>query len=230
MLDLNEEFSNLISDKTVAIVGPAKSISGLNNGNMIDKYDTVVRLNYAKIEKPSDSGKRTDIIYYDGSFHDHKNQELKFLVCSYPETEWFFESRCRNNINYYKNLYKHRIVSSHLYKNLKKSLDPKNKIRPNTGLIAILDVLLYNPKKVFITGIDFYRTSYLKTHPDYGQKSLEFIKKQFSEGDSGDYHDPDKQYQLFKKLYLKNRDKLLLDEFMSNIIEDSFYDSWNNKK
>ena len=72
-MNWKEEYSHFLDDKTVALVGPAKSIEGLENGDLIDSCDVVVRLNYAKIKNTKDSGTRTDVIYYDGSRHNYSN-------------------------------------------------------------------------------------------------------------------------------------------------------------
>ena len=206
-----------LENKTVALVGPAASISGTGKGEYIDQHDFVVRLNYANIASVNDSGARTDIVYYDGSYHDYRFCNPTVLICSYPETEWFFESRCRTNVQFFKNKYDHYVVDSGLYKSLKTSLNEDNKVRPNSGTIAIADLLTTKLSRLYITGIDFYRTSYLTTHPDYGSKTLEEVKDVFRRGDNGDYHDVDIQFEYFKSHLLKDP-RIELDDFLKSII------------
>ena len=58
--------SDLLKDKIVAIVGPAKYMMSSNLGDEIDKCDTVIRINrsYESIDSYSkDIGSRTDILY-----------------------------------------------------------------------------------------------------------------------------------------------------------------------
>ena len=67
---------NLISGKSVAVVGPAPSSELI--GSEIDSYDIVVRTNYQgqnKLGDPKEFGVRTDISYYNGfdSLNIHKN-------------------------------------------------------------------------------------------------------------------------------------------------------------
>ena len=209
-----------LKGKTVAIVGPAQSIEGSNNGELIDSHDVVVRLNYANIGNPKDSGTKTDIVYYDGSNHNYDNVTLEYLICSYPTTEWFFAHRCLalalHNTDKYKNRFK--IIDKSLYNSIKTALDPKQKSRPNTGLIAIADLLSYNIKSLFITGLDFYRSSYAKEHPDFGGQKLKKVKKIFKAGDNGDCHDPERQFQYFKnKLYRDPRIKV--DDFLKGYLD-----------
>ena len=212
-----KEYKNLLKGKKVAIVGPAKSLEGTARGSYIDSHDYVVRINYAKIKSTQDAGSRTDIIYYDGSHHDYSHCKPWILVCSYPETEWFYNSRCIHTVNYYKNIYDHYTVDSKLYNELKKDLSEKMNVRPNSGTIAIVDLLNSGVSKLYVTGIDFYRSSYLDTHPDYGSKSLEEINNIFKKGDNGDYHDTEAQFEYFKNL-IKKEKRLEVDSFLKKII------------
>jgi hypothetical protein len=213
-----------LNGKTVALVGPAESIKGSKNGELIDSHDVVVRLNYAKISDPVDCGTRTDVIYYDGT-HRHDLPDSEYLVCSYPKSEWFFETRSSRVAEYYSHQYgdNHRIVDDELYNSLKSGVERYNAkagwffSRPNTGLIAIADLLDHNIKKLFITGIDFYRTSYIKNHPDYGETSLEDLKKVFEKGDGMDYHDIEGQFEYFKGEVIKDS-RLKVDTFLSQYI------------
>lgn len=213
-----------LKGKTVALVGPALSIKGSGNGELIDSHDVVVRLNHAKINDTVDSGSKTDIIYYDGSHHPDLPKS-KYLVCSYPRSEWFFESRSAAVTEYYSSQYQdnHRIVDDKLYNSLKSSIEEYNSkagfwiSRPNTGLVAITDLLSYDVKKLFITGVDFYRTSYLKDHPDYGETTLEDIKNVFEKGDGADYHDIEGQFQYFKDIILKDA-RVSVDSFLQKFI------------
>ena len=206
-----------LSNKTVALVGPAASLRGQGRGEYIDSHDFVVRINYANIQSVVDAGSRTDIVYYDGSYHDYSACNPRFLVCSYPKTEWFFESRCRSNVERFKKDYEHYIVDPTIYNSIKTSLDVGQKIRPNSGTIAIVDLLNSNLSNLYITGIDFYRSSYLSNHPDYGSKGLKEIKSIFAEGDNGDYHDTDKQFHYFRNEIMKD-DRIEVDEFLKKIL------------
>ena len=72
MLKAEEKYKNLVKNKNVALVGPASSIAGSKNGELIDSHDIVVRLNYAKIQNKEDSGSKTNIIYYAINIYSHK--------------------------------------------------------------------------------------------------------------------------------------------------------------
>ena len=71
-------------------------------------------------------------------------------------------------------MFNHHIIDKDIYQELKTNLDKNNKVRPNTGTIAIVDLLDSELNTLYITGIDFYRTSYLKH---------EFFFEKLEEGD-----------------------------------------------
>ena len=63
---INKKYQNYLIGKRVALVGPAEYLSKLKNGEYIDSFDIVVRVNRGTevIEKYQSSiGKRTDILY-----------------------------------------------------------------------------------------------------------------------------------------------------------------------
>src|SRR5215510_102879 len=66
--DTDPSFSRLVSGKTIAVVGPARTLIGKRHGRHVDSHDLVVRFNDAG-DLPSrpdlvpDIGSRTDILY-----------------------------------------------------------------------------------------------------------------------------------------------------------------------
>lgn len=68
-LDPHPAYEQLLKNKSVAIVGPARTMLGKKQGRMIDTYDIVVRLNEVFEHLPvtpslgDDIGTRVDIIY-----------------------------------------------------------------------------------------------------------------------------------------------------------------------
>jgi len=206
-----------LKNKSVALVGPARSLKNSGKGEYIDSHDFVVRLNHAKTDFAEDTGLRTDIVYYNGSPHHYESSKINYLVCSYPTTEWFYNERCLPNVNYYSKIFKHRTVDHHLYDDLKVSLDKGRKIRPNTGLVAIVDLLQSDLQKLYITGIDFHRTPYVSSYPVYGQMPLSEVIKEFNRGDQGDYHDTDAQFEYFKNEILKDK-RVELSDFLGGCV------------
>ena len=67
--DGDPDFERLLRNKTVAVVGPARTLSGTKRGRVIDAFDLVVRFNdafehlRASADLDEDIGRRADIIY-----------------------------------------------------------------------------------------------------------------------------------------------------------------------
>ncbi len=224
---------NFFKNKSVVMVGPSSYLEGSKMGRIIDSFDVVVRINNIhdnfNESLNNDFGKRTDVVYFDGSIDDNRLESYlrvrpKLLICSYPETEWFFSERCSSSIDRVQNLFRTEIIDQNLYSKLKHDLDSNLKVRPNSGLSGIVDLLNKKLKKLYVTGIDFYRNSYASHHPDYGNSSLEKVKSIFRGGDNGDCHDINKQFMYFKRLFLKNK-KLEVDKTLNKYLTDSKYEN-----
>lgn len=70
--EIDRTFKNYIKDKTIAIVGPVASNSGM--AKEIDHYDCIIRFNYDTTEKgcdPLNKGMRTNLTYFNGEFGDN---------------------------------------------------------------------------------------------------------------------------------------------------------------
>lgn len=222
----------MFKDKKVIIVGPSSYLEGMENGEFIDSFDLIVRVNNIHdTNNPKlvrDLGVRTDIIYFDGSmnqsrFQDYINCSPKMLKCTYPETEWFFEDRCKTNISILKKHFNIEIVNSKKYNELKYTLSKDLKVRPNSGLIAIIDLLGFPIKELYITGIDFYRNSYLH-HPDHEDWDVDTLRQYLKGGDNGDVHDINKQFKFFKNLK-HNESRIKTDKVLKEYLTDPQYET-----
>jgi hypothetical protein len=174
-------FAHYVNGKTVAIVGPANSVVGTNRGSLIDKFDIIIRLNKAlPIPKKlmHDIGSRTDIIYnalnttdfpgqniLDTNFY--KQNGVKFVVSPYPLANVFFND-IMNYIQRYQFDIPFRTVDTGKYNKFTQQI----KTRPYTGTSAIMDMLSFNIKALYITGIDFYNTPYYSQYRHVNKKKL----------------------------------------------------------
>ena len=251
-----EEYGRFLKDKRVMLIGPAKSSGGQVIKDLIDSYDVIVRINDLP-ERYDGSEPKTDVVYYDGSLNNdrrvsYKTSNLKFIINVYPASEWFYESRIQGNINYMKNNFSQKILTlpEETYGEIK---DKIANTRPNSGTCAIIDLLKYEIKELFIIGVDFYRSAYgensaskeeLKSIRNYNKeinekKDLDFLRELFARGDGPDYHNPDLQFKYFKySFYLKDSRIKVTDEFKFFLkdakFEDVFYNNrfkhWHNNK
>jgi len=159
---LDKSFANLVRDKTVAVVGPAPYTANVNLVDEIESRDLVVRINrgFPVIEEmKSHVGSRTDIHYTVGpwvarNFVDYiadlEKKPLKFITLTYPR-------KLKPN----EHLFKKKLDSMCIGYKKVSNLDFANfigvlKARPSTGNMAILDLLAYPIKELYICGITFY--------------------------------------------------------------------------
>lgn len=189
----NPYLHNLIYNKEVCIVGPSNYLINLNLGNIIDKYDTIVRIKKnAPVPKSmiQDYGKKTDILYSnlrndnntnslsDKDINKMLKNNLKFICYPYPIKKYKKKDHIDKlfihnwNTNFFRISNKVPLFSTINNKDfnfITQFMDS----RPTTGLLAIIDILRYKPKKLLIIGFTF-RTEWLlsnkKTniyHTDY---------------------------------------------------------------
>ena len=223
-------FVDFIKDKCIALVGPAQSIIGTNKGDIIDKFDLVVRLNKS-IPLPQslkdDIGMRTDIIYNSLNTSDfpgenklspklHKKYGVKFVCSSYPFNHNIFHDDITNYVYKYKFELPLKVMNDFKFRNFEKVLGT----RPYTGTCAIMDLLSYPIKYLYITGLDFYQTKY---YSEYRRVSKDVIK----------YNKNNIIHQCKPQLdYLKNisffDNRIILDSFLDKLLYHDYYKVFKN--
>lgn len=227
----NSKFINLIKNKRIVIVGPADYV---NNGKLIDSYDIVIRINrgHRMTKNTKKYGSRTDILYhcvnqgfeYGGKLLNDDIKNIKHIRFCYPiifnnEDNSFYH---RASYFDYINLNLENINKSDKYSIIskKKYLDFENKLktRPNSGTLAIWDLLHYEIKELYITGFTLFKTNYDKLYRDKvfgkskntGQSALDEMKKYGT-------HDQDKIKSYYKEKLLNNN-KIKLDKIFIDIL------------
>ena len=198
------EVANFFDDKTVAIVGSGPGVLE-NHEGFIDGHDVVLRVNNYKLSPAA--GKRCDVFYsfFGKSIHKTSHElfkdGVKLCICKCPdahaiESEWHYQNDKMLGVDF-RWIYRDRkmfwfcdtyipTVEEFLaYFNL------LNNHVPTTGFAAILDVLSFRPKSVYLTGFDFFlsgihnvnrRWNRGNRHDPIGhepEQELEWIKKNF---------------------------------------------------
>jgi hypothetical protein len=178
--------------KRVAIIAPSPSVRENQNGDEIDKYDIVVRVNKNWKYSPELNkyvGTRTDIVYNcinpdpecGGNIDfDYVKNNLKYIAISVPiindqrHRDHMFHNN--NVINKYRQFLvnnngrvNYYVVNNKLYNTYDNTL----KSRPNTGFMAILDILSYDIKELYIKGFTFFKDGYLSNYRNsvFGEKN-----------------------------------------------------------
>jgi hypothetical protein len=212
-------FHKFIEGKSIAIVGPSNSIVGRKLGNYIDKHDLIVRLNKSlPIPKNRyiDIGSRTEIIYnslnttdYPGENQIHPNffyqHGIQYLCCSYPSI-YPFKNDIMKFISLNRGLIPFRYLDLELFQKLENIL----RTRPYTGTCAIVDLLKFNIKKLYITGLDFYATAYYSEY-----RKLD--KSETKQKRHNNIHDAKPQIDLLRSLVL-NDPRIEPDSVLDDIL------------
>jgi hypothetical protein len=191
----NNTFRQMVSGKSIALVGPAPT--GYYNGKEIDSFDLVVRVNFRGRNKLSDFeefGSKTDISYYNG--YDSKNiesikdynffKELK--ACGFKSIDFNFQK------NFFKQGFAHEIIRPNLFFNGS----------PLQGSNIIYDLLFYNPGRLKIFNNNLflnskaYHSTYRSSHLDLKGNKTKFYNDRLS---SFSYHDLVSQHIFLNQLY-----------------------------
>ena len=224
----DNNYYNYLYNKRVAIVGPSSNTYNTKQGEYIDGFDIVVRLNKS-LPIPSnrhiDIGSKTNILYNSFNLSDYpgeNNLNINIIknkidyICSpypfiYPFIDDILQFMYINNsqINVH-------IINLILYKYIVSILQ----CRPYTGTCAIIDLLQYPIKELYITGIDCYLCKY---YNEYRRIS----KAQLLRQQNNNIHKNGTQLELIKKLCL-NDNRIKIDLFLENYLFKKEYIIYKN--
>ena len=157
--------------KSVAIVGSGPGCLD-NEPGFIDSHDVVVRVNNYKTSERA--GFRTDVYYSFFGYSIKKTaRELKrdgvtLCMCKCPDehaihSPWHIENNRLNGVDF-RYIYRHRegwwfcdtyIPDASVFVEKYRLLDSHV---PTTGFAAILDVMSFEPKSIYLTGFDFFQS------------------------------------------------------------------------
>ncbi|MEE8594081.1 MAG: glycosyltransferase family 29 protein [Candidatus Bipolaricaulota bacterium] len=166
----DREFAEYLKGCSVALVGPASTIAGSRQGDRIDGYDRVIRLNHALPIPPhmiEDIGERTDVLYHHLNLEHPRVPPLKeftaillgsvrWICCTFPylpglqSSEWIDAVRAELH-----GRLPFRAASLRHYSWLRATM----RTSPNGGISAIQDLLRFKIDKLYITGFSFFQTN-----------------------------------------------------------------------
>jgi len=224
-----ETYENFLRGKRVCLVGPAPTIKEIE-GNLyknksdqvakIESYDVIVRLNIA-LPVPSTlaeyTGEKADIIYNcmsedpeSGGYLDINflEDKISWIVSSLPPKPPFvydiaiFNQRNNDRINF-------TTVPLDYFN----SLEYQMKTRPNTGVVAILDILSCDIKELFITGMTFFRGGYVSEYRGYSEQ--EVLSRMSAHGN----HRQEPQLEYMRKI-LSSDARVKMDKYLQDIIDE----------
>lgn len=226
--------SSLLNNKVVSIVGPAKYMTDSGLGEEIDKSDTIVRINrsYESIEKYSqDIGSKTDILYScliekpaNAGILDidvFKNNGIKY-ICAPPASDMKGMSnatRLHNLIDVEKvtkisNEIPVRVVDHEFHNQLAKAVQ----CRPNTGFMAIYDLLRFQPKLLKIYGFSFYLDGFIKGVKEGIKEEQNKTQEEFTIQCFNSKRHIQKNMWEFAKSTLLNNENVYVDNTLMEIL------------
>lgn len=229
-------FTDLIKGKSVAIVGPALYMKNLECGSEIESHDIVVRINRS-IETTqfyeNNVGKRTDILYScliekaanAGKLNvdELKNDFGVQLICAPPKSSMegiSYETAFHDmvNIENVKKIMRHipiRIVDHGFHTELAKNV----MCRPNTGFLAIYDLLRCMPKKLSIYGFSFYLDGFLPGCKSGIEEDINLTEQQFVDKCFNSKRHNQKNMWQFAKSTLPKNSVVIPDPVLERILK-----------
>ena len=224
-LNTDQSFYNYISNKSIAIVGPSRSVQGTKQAQKIHSYDLVVRLNKSlpvPTKMQEDVGYRTDILYNSMNQTDFPNENklnsnlfrrcgVKYVCSPYPPIPPFD----KDIITFIK-INKEQLPFHFLnYATYKHTLAMLNGSRPYTGLAAIVDLLKAPIRELYVTGQDFYMTKYYSGYREMTNQSQNYTR-------NNQIHQVMPQINYLRYLALTDN-RLKLDKVLDHILFASYH-------
>lgn len=232
-------YNKFISGKKIVLVGPATYLNKKNIGNLIDRYDIVIRCNrgHGLIKAPDAYGSRTDILYHcvnedednGGKITDEMVNDINYIVGAYPLLRPDEQSTFQSGtiMDYYniasnKKLFnKFTSIDKNSYLKLEKEIG----CRPNTGICAMHDILLNSPKELYITGFTLFKDGYSKFYRNkIDRKNVTEENSKFAVLDrmtKETYAGSHDQYLIYLNIknMLLNKKNIKLDDEFKQILE-----------
>lgn len=168
---------NWFQNKTIAVVGNAKSLFSKNYGTIIDNHTVVCRINRGfEVQSPKSHGVKLDILCFAryNTIKDHITQNFKTEIKKYIHCGAKGYDDVNNhditNITY---------IPKSNYWDLKKKLNLKKKQKPSSGLILLDYISTCNPAQVSLFGFDWKKTPTFYDQLRTDEPHLYDIEKQY---------------------------------------------------
>lgn len=213
---MKSSFKAYLTGKSVALVGPASTLHGSEMGKMIDGHDVVVRINHAwplPEELKGDIGSRTDVIYHNLNPSNQRIRRRDVVGMYRDGVRWMISShpgrkpeRRRRQLRFRKvnrGLLGFRAIPSSIKRHLRPRVGGSN-----SGLVAIVDLLRFPIKRLYVTGFSFYTTGYLK-YPNY---------KKHLHAKALRHHDQSRHKTYMARLVAREK-RLEVDLFIARILD-----------
>jgi hypothetical protein len=202
------EVSPWFEGKSVAVVGSGPGCVD-NEDGFVDSHDVVVRANNYRLI--GGAGKRTDVFYsFFGTSIRKTAEELKadgvkLCMSKVPnahaiESEWHRRNNKMIGVDYREHYRRRKdwwFCDTYIptVEDFLKPFEALGKHQPTTGFAAIWDVLSFNPRSVYLTGFDFFRSGVHNVNEPWKVKNL----------DDPFRHEPEREREWVMRAYAEGR-------------------------
>lgn len=206
-MNSNIIWTNFITNKKIIFIGPADYTLEHKRGTFIDSFDSVARCNHSIPILPyhyDSLGKRTDLYYNNLHVHHGKNKldpfllkasNIQLIISPYPNIYPFSIDIQRFCFRKEGGTIPLRIVSETCFHYLLKKLST----RPNTGIIALYDLLLEPIDFLFVSGFTFFTSGTTYSKNAYVSESI---------------HEQSNQKEFVRQLILQYNETFIVDQHM----------------
>ena len=215
-----------LKNKRVAIVGAADSVFEEKNGDLIDSYDIVVRINKAAQvweKKKSDylGSKFTYLFhsFYENNYSGGGEIDFKKFECMGIEkliNPNYTTDGLITHHNFYKRhlrLIRTYILGPKISKSIRKELGGYT---PTVGFAALMALLMSDCEEIYITGFTFFKTPYA----DGYRKEFTDLEENKKHLDKQGLHNPDLEFKAFKsQLKLTPCENVKMDKALWALIQ-----------
>lgn len=250
--DCDANYQRLLKGKNVAIVGPAETMIGTGQGSLIDSFDLVVRFNTVVGYLPfpdnlaRDIGAKTDLLYSNNDILLNgivgqkvvsqarfvqvcEKLSLKYIVSTnndFVHKETQETNECFSEGEKFRTFLENHEIKAGFRMLFATSAAVRRWLRGHvgrTGFIAILDLLAYDIKRLYITGMTFYHKGGHLFLPDRVEEfhPLKDHKGQMPR-DKSPGHNSYLELELMRAFSDYFRDKLELDDRLQMLLEGRF--------
>ena len=218
--------SKNFKNKRIAIVGAADSVFEERNGELIDSFDIVIRINKAAQtwDKENSDYFGSKFTYLFHSFYENnfsgggkidfdKFEQMGIEKLVNPN---YTLAGLKTHLNFYKRHLKLKrtyILAPSITKSIEREMDS---VIPTVGFSAVMAALLSDCEEIYITGFTFFKTPYAK---GYRETLMDPEKNKIHLEKQG-IHKPDLEFEVFKKhLKLTSCRNVKMDKTLSGLIQ-----------
>jgi len=242
-IEINSDLLKLVQGKRVAIVGPAPYLLNTSAGRQINKYDVVCRINdiIPSVDLHDYYGNRTDIMFHNCGTAFMPGlarkieasptafKDLKMVVCGatkakHTDTEYLQwpDGYVSDVVENFERLNNHQIPFYWIGVKDYRTLYNRVGVEITSGIAAIMILLHYPIKELFITGFTFFLGGTSQEdlyYPGHWDETEASGKTNFGINSGHGRRANERQIQYFQQMVQTHADVLGVDSYINNLLQ-----------